>query len=31
MIEGDLEIKECECDVEEVNPIYWENIIRHKK
>ena len=29
MIEGDLEIKDCEYDVGEVNLINWENILKH--
>ena len=31
MMEGDLEIKECEHDVGEVNPINWKNILNHNK
>ena len=31
MMEGDLEIKDCECDVEEVNLINWKNILKHHK
>ena len=31
MMEGDLEIKDCEYDVEEVNLINGENILKHKK
>ena len=28
-MEADLEIKDCEYDVGEVNLIYWENILKH--
>ena len=31
MIEGDLEIKDCEHDVAEVNLINWKNILNHNK
>ena len=31
MMEGDLEIKDCEYDVGEVNLINWKNIIKHNK
>ena len=31
MMEGDLEIKDYEYDVEEVNLINWENILKHNK
>jgi len=31
MIERDLEIKDCEFDVREVNLINWENILKHNK
>ena len=31
MIEGDMEIKDCEYDVREVNLINWENILKHNK
>ena len=31
MIEGDLEIKEREYDVGEVNLINWENILKYNK
>ena len=31
MMEGDLEIKDCEYDVGEVNLINWENILKHNK
>ena len=31
IIEGDLEIKDCEYDVGEVNLINWENILKHNK
>ena len=31
MIEGDMEIKDCEYDVGEVNLINWENILKHNK
>ena len=31
MMEGDLEIKDCEYDIEEVNLINWENILKHNK
>ena len=30
-MEGDLEIKDCEYDVGEVNLINWENILKHNK
>ena len=30
-MERDLEIKDCEYDVEEVNLINWENIPKHNK
>jgi len=31
MMEEDLEIKDCEYDVGEVNLINWENILKHNK
>ena len=31
MMEGDLEIKNCEYDIEEANLINWENILKHNK
>ena len=31
MMEGDLEIKNCVCDVGEVNLINWEYILKHNK
>ena len=31
MVEGGLEIKDCEYDVREVNLSNWENILKHKK
>ena len=31
MMERDLEIKDCEYDVGEVNLINWENILKHNK
>ena len=31
MMEGDLEIKDCEYDGGEVNVINWENIFKHNK
>ena len=31
IMEGDLEIKDCEYDVGEVNLINWENILKHNK
>ena len=31
MIEGDMEIKDREYDVGEVNLIKWENIVKHNK
>ena len=31
MMEGGLEIKYCEYDIDEVNLINWENILRHNK
>ena len=31
MMKGDLEIKDCEYDVGEVNLINWENIPKHNK
>jgi len=31
MMEGDLEIKDFEYDVGEVNLIHWENILKHHK
>jgi len=31
MMEGDLEIKDCENDVREVNLINWKNILKHNK
>ena len=31
MMEGDLEIKDCEYDVWEVNLINWDNILKHNK
>ena len=31
MIERDLEIKDCEYDIENVNLINWENILKHNK
>jgi len=31
MMEGDLEIEDCEYDVREVNLINWENILEHNK
>ena len=31
MMEGDMEIKDCEYDVGEVNLINWENILKHNK
>jgi len=30
-MEGDLEIKDCEYNVREVNLINWENILKHNK
>ena len=30
-MEGDLEIKDCEYDVREVNLINWDNILKHNK
>jgi len=30
-MEGDLEIKDCEYDVGEVNLINWESILKHNK
>ena len=30
-MEGDIEIKDCEYDVGEVNHINWENILKHNK
>ena len=31
MMEGDLEIKDCEYDVGEFNLINWKNIFKHNK
>ena len=31
IVEGDLEIKDCEYDVGEVNIINWKNILKHDK
>ena len=31
MMEGDLEIKNCEYNVGEVNLLKWENILKHNK
>jgi len=31
MMEGDLEIKDCQYDVREVNLINFENILKHNK
>ena len=31
IMEDDLEIKDCEYDVGEVNLINWENILKHNK
>jgi len=31
MMEADLEIKDCEYDVGEINLINWENILKHNK
>ena len=31
MMEGDLEIKDCEYDIGEVNFNNWKNILKHKK
>ena len=31
MMKGDIEIKDCEYDVGEVNLINWESILKHNK